>query len=64
MFAALLNRAGILAGSFLVVATVAFAQGWATTTTKAFPVQYLPGATLVGPLAPATTVHVVRFTLS
>jgi pseudomonalisin len=36
-----------------------YAQEWAPTATQAFPVQTLPGAALIGPLAPSTSVHVV-----
>jgi subtilase family serine protease len=41
------------------VSPQANAQGWASTATKAFPAEYLPNATLVGPLAAATPIHVV-----
>lgn len=54
------------AGALVLVALFAIffspnasAQSWASTATKAFPVQYLANATLVGPLAPSTAVHVV-----
>ena len=43
----------------ICVSADASAQEWASTATKAFPVQNIPGATLVGPLAATTTVHVV-----
>jgi pseudomonalisin len=43
----------------ICVSADAGAQEWASTATKAFPVQNIPGATLVGPLAATTTVHVV-----
>src|SRR5271170_7320726 len=35
------------------------AQSWQSTATKAFPVQYLQSAALVGPLAPSTQLHIV-----
>ncbi len=35
------------------------AQSWTSTATKAYPVQYLPGATLIGPLDPSTPLHIV-----
>ena len=43
----------------ICVSADASAQEWASTATKAFPVQNIPGATLAGPLAATTTVHVV-----
>ena len=41
------------------VAPNAGAQTWASTATKAYPVQFLQNATLVGPLAASTSIHVV-----
>ena len=35
------------------------AQNWASTSTQAYPVQYLQNATLVGALDPSTPMHVV-----
>jgi pseudomonalisin len=63
MFGPLLKRGALLAASLLTAATLmnvqASAQTWASTDTKAFPVNYLPNATLVGPLAPSTSMHIV-----
>jgi pseudomonalisin len=66
MFTCLLNRSSkhveALIGLALLVVCVspnATAQTWASTATKAFPVQYLTNAKLVGPLAGATSMHVV-----
>jgi pseudomonalisin len=67
MFISLLNRSskhvGALVGLALLVvcaSSSASAQtAWVSTATKAFPVQYLKNATLGGPLAPSTTIHVV-----
>src|ERR1700733_10218418 len=59
MYDHLLSRGAVVAASLLMAATVAPAQTWAPTATKAFPVQNLQNATLVGALAPTTTVHVV-----
>jgi len=52
-------RGAVVTASLLIAATVASAQNWASTATKAFPVQNLKNATLVGPLAPSTSIHVV-----
>ncbi len=51
----------ILAFALLLtcVAPNASAQTWASTATKAYPVQFLQNATLVGPLAASTSIHVV-----
>ncbi|MGA7625216.1 MAG: protease pro-enzyme activation domain-containing protein [Candidatus Acidiferrales bacterium] len=51
----------ILAFALLLtcVAPNASAQTWASTATKAYPVQKLPNATLVGPLAASTSLHIV-----
>jgi subtilase family serine protease len=49
----------VLALLIVCVSPNASAQNWASTATKAFPVQYLKNATLVGPLADATSMHVV-----
>jgi subtilase family serine protease len=35
------------------------AQNWASTATKAFPVQYLQNAASIGSLAPSTAMHIV-----
>jgi subtilase family serine protease len=66
MFTCLLNRSSkqveALVGLALLVVSVspnAHAETWASTATKAFPVQYLKNATLTGPLAPSTSMHVV-----
>jgi pseudomonalisin len=59
MYDHLLNRGAVLTASLLIAAAVAPAQTWTSTATKAFPVQYLPNATLLGPLAPSTSMHVV-----
>lgn len=63
MFGLLLNRGTVVAASLLTAATLmnfrASAQTWASTATKAFPANYLPNATLVGPLAPSTAMHIV-----
>ncbi len=34
-------------------------QGWTSTATKAYPVQSLPNATFLGPVAAATPLHIV-----
>ena len=49
----------VLALLIVCVSPNASAQNWASTATKAFPVRYLTNATLVGPLADATSMHVV-----
>ena len=59
MYDHLLNRGAVLTASLLAAAVLAPAQNWTSTATKAFPIQYLQNATLAGPLAPATSVHVV-----
>jgi subtilase family serine protease len=66
MFTCLLNRSSkhfeALAGLALLVFCVspnASAENWASTATKAFPVQYLENATLVGPVAPSRSMHVI-----
>lgn len=41
------------------VASNANAQSWVSTATQAYPVSTLSNATLIGPLSPATQVHVV-----
>jgi subtilase family serine protease len=44
----------------LTVSSAAFAQtAWVSTATKAYPVQYLSNATLLGPLDPSTSLHIV-----
>jgi pseudomonalisin len=55
-------RRGLLVGltlATILLALGANAQNWVSTATKAFPVQYLPNATLVGALPPSTALHVV-----
>jgi pseudomonalisin len=49
VFALLITAAG----------SVATAQSWTSTATRAYPVQNLKNATLLGALAPATSIHVV-----
>jgi len=51
----------VLAMAFLVgfVSTYAAAQSWAPTATQAFPVQYVPNMTLIGPLAAKTSMSIV-----
>jgi pseudomonalisin len=39
--------------------TLASAQGWVSTATKAYPVQNVSNVTLIGALAPSTSVHIV-----
>ena len=39
-------------------APAANAQGWVSTATKAYPVQYLSNANLIGALAPSTPLHI------
>lgn len=39
--------------------TLASAQGWVSTATKAYPVQSVSNLTLIGALAPSTSVHIV-----
>src|ERR1700740_2104726 len=39
--------------------TLASAQGWVSTATKAYPVQNLSNVTLIGALAPSTSIHIV-----
>jgi subtilase family serine protease len=53
-------------GSFFVSALLticicpnASGQTWTSTATKAYPVQNLSNATLIGPVAPTTPLHVV-----
>ena len=53
-------------GSFFVLALLticicpnASGQTWTSTATKAYPVQNLSNATLIGPVAPTTPLHVV-----
>jgi len=57
------SRIGVLIALTLTVFfTVPVAQAqsaWVSSATKAYPVQYLNGATLIGPLAPSTALHVV-----
>jgi pseudomonalisin len=59
MYDHLLSRGVVLTASLLMAAGVASPQNWAATATKAFPIQYLQNATLVGPLTPSTNMHVV-----
>ena len=64
MYDHLLSRGAVVTASLLITATLinvtgASAQTWTSTATKAFPVQNLQGATLAGPLAASTSVHVV-----
>jgi pseudomonalisin len=59
MYDHLLSRGAILAACLMIATSVAPAQTWSSTATQAFPVQYLTGAVLVGPLAPSTSLHVV-----
>jgi pseudomonalisin len=49
----------VLALLVVCISPNASAQNWASTVTKAFPVQNLKSATLVGPLAASTSIHVV-----
>ncbi len=39
--------------------TLASAQGWVSTATKAYPVQTVSNLTLIGALAPSTSIHIV-----
>jgi len=59
MYDHLLRRGAFVTASLLIAATVASAQNWTSTATKAFPVQSLKNATLVGALEPSTSMHVV-----
>lgn len=59
MYDYLLNRGTVLAASLLIAALAAPAQSWTSTATQAYPVQNLANATLLGPLAPSTSIHVV-----
>ncbi len=55
-------RLGAFVGWLLLAAFTspnALAQTWASTATKAYPVQYLKNATAIGSLAPSTAMHVV-----
>ena len=51
----------MLAIALLAVFTSPFAsaQGWVSTATKAYPVQNVSNLTLIGALAPSTSVHIV-----
>ncbi len=59
MYDHLLSRGVILAASLLIATSMAPAETWASTSTQAFPIQYLTGGSLVGPLAPSTSMHVI-----
>jgi pseudomonalisin len=66
MFACLLNRSSKHVEALVGLALLVFclspnanAENWASTATQAFPVQYLKNATLVGPIEPSTSMHVV-----
>jgi pseudomonalisin len=59
MYDHLLSRGAVVTASLLIAATVVSAQNWASTATQAYPVRNLTSATLVGPLEPSTSIHVV-----
>lgn len=44
---------------FICISPYASAQTWASTATKAYPVQYLSGAVPIGSLAASTPLHIV-----
>jgi pseudomonalisin len=43
----------------LCIPSAVCAQGWTATATKAFPIQYLQSATIIGPLPASTPMHIV-----
>jgi pseudomonalisin len=55
------TKFALLAMALLAVCTspLASAQGWVSTSTKAYPVQNVSNLTLIGALAPSTSVHIV-----
>ncbi len=55
------TKFAVLAIPLLAVftSTLASAQGWVSTATKAYPVQNVSNLTLIGALAPSTSVHIV-----
>jgi pseudomonalisin len=55
------TKFAVLAIALLAVftSTLASAQGWISTATKAYPVQNVSNLTLIGALAPSTSVHIV-----
>lgn len=57
------SRTGVVVAltlSLLFIVPVAQAQSaWVSTATKAYPTQYLHGATLIGPMAPSAALHIV-----
>jgi pseudomonalisin len=56
---ALLRRTALATFASILLIISANAQTWVSTSTRAFPVKYLPNATLVGALPPSTALHVV-----
>jgi len=63
LFRSVRSRTGVviaLALSALFIIPVVQAQSaWVSTATKAFPIQYLPNATLIGPMSSSAALHVV-----
>jgi pseudomonalisin len=55
------TKFAVLAIALLALFTSPFAsaQGWVSTATKAYPVQNVSNLTLIGALAPSTSVHIV-----
>jgi pseudomonalisin len=49
----------VLALLTVCICSTASGQGWTSTATKAYPVQNLSNATLLGPLDPSTPMHIV-----